>query len=65
MSKTLKISDPINENIKPVRDEDVTITPLELSTDKVRIAGNIDIDGEMKSGSIASPLDISEISSAG
>ena len=65
MSKTLKISDPINENIKPVRDEDGTITPLELSTDKVRIAGNIDIDGEMKSGSIASPLDISEISTAG
>ncbi len=45
MPKGLLIKDAIDENLKLIRDEDGTDTPLELSKDKLRVNGNVEATG--------------------
>jgi len=45
MPKELLIKDAIDENLKLIRDEDGTDTPLELSKDKLKINGDVEATG--------------------
>ena len=57
-SKILSISGASDENLKPVKDEDGVVFPLELATDKVRlsrdlsISGDVDIQGTISSRTV-------------
>ena len=70
MSKPLLITDAIDENLKLIRDSDGTDTALELSKDKLKINGDLDVTGSYKglvtvdSGVIQSDNDIT-LDSAG
>ena len=45
--KALLIRDAIDENLKLVRDEDGTDTPLELAKTKAKINGELTIEGDI------------------
>ena len=42
MRKGLLITDAIDDNLKLIRDEDGTDTPMQLSTDKLKVNGNVE-----------------------
>ena len=52
MSKTLLITDAIDENLKLVRDEDGSDMPLELSNSKMRVLGDLDVTGNIDSTTV-------------
>ena len=52
MPKPLLITDYVDENLKLVRDGDGTDTALELSKDKLKINGNLDVTGTIESSTI-------------
>ena len=52
MSKPLLITDAVDENLKLVRDEDGTDTALELSNNKLRVTGDLDVTGTIDSATI-------------
>ena len=41
MPKNLTLTNAVDENLKLVRDEDGTDTPLQLSNDKLKVTGNL------------------------
>ena len=45
--KDLQLTDAIDENLKLVRDSDGVDTPLELSTEKVRVSGELEVNGDI------------------
>tara|TARA_Y100000593_G_scaffold86705_1_gene165946 strand:+ start:873 stop:1607 length:735 start_codon:yes stop_codon:yes gene_type:complete len=45
MAKILHIADAIDENLKLVRDADGTNAPLQLSKDKMKVVGDLDVTG--------------------
>ena len=47
MTKNLEIVNGIDENLKLVRDADGTDTPLELSKDKLRITGDLNVSNDI------------------
>ena len=48
MAKTLQITDAIDENLKLVRDADGTDTPFQLSKDKMKVVGDLDVTGNIQ-----------------
>ena len=52
MEKALNISSAIDENLKLVRDEDGTDMPLELSNSKIRVLGDLDVQGVIDSPTV-------------
>ena len=47
MAKTLHLTDAIDENLKLVRDDDGTDTPVQLSKDKLKVVGDTDITSNL------------------
>ncbi len=47
MIKPLLISDAVDENLKLVRDSDGTDTSIQLSKDKMKVVGDLDVTGEL------------------
>tara|TARA_Y100001938_G_C8080158_1_gene428550 strand:- start:94 stop:753 length:660 start_codon:yes stop_codon:yes gene_type:complete len=56
MSKPLLITDYVDENLKLVRDDDGTDTALQLSKDKLKIVGDLDVTGDIKTTTQSTPL---------
>ena len=56
MTKNLNIVNAVDENLKLVRDADGTDTALELSRDKLKIVGDLDVTGNIKTTSQSTPL---------
>ena len=52
MAKILHIADAIDENLKLVRDADGTNSPLQLSKDKMKVVGDLDVTGSISSSTI-------------
>ena len=52
MAKNLHIADAIDENLKLVRDADGTNSPLQLSKDKMKVVGDLDVTGSILSSTI-------------
>ena len=52
MAKILHIADAIDENLKLVRDADGTNAPLQLSKDKMKVVGDLDVTGSISSSTI-------------
>ena len=52
MPKPLLITDYVDENLKLVRDGDGTDTALQLSKDKLKVVGNLDVTGDIESSTI-------------
>ena len=52
MIKNLNIVNAIDENLKLVRDADGTDTPLQLSKDKLKVVGDLDVTGNIDSSTI-------------
>ena len=52
MPKPLLITDYVDENLKLVRDGDGTDTALQLSKDKLKIVGDLDVTGDIDSSTI-------------
>ena len=48
MLKNLQITDAIDENLKLVRDADGTDTSIQLSKDKLKVAGDLDVTGDIE-----------------
>ena len=46
--KGLHLTDAIDENLKLVKDEDGTDTPIQLSKDRLKINGDLEVGGEFK-----------------
>lgn len=56
MAKILHISDAIDENLKLVRDADGTDTSIQLSKDKLKVTGDLDVTGNIKTPNQSTPL---------
>ena len=56
MSKPLLITDYVDENLKLVRDDDGTDTALQLSKDKLKVVGDLDISGNIKTTNQDEPV---------
>ena len=54
MTKNLNIVNGIDENLKLVRDSDGTDTALQLSKDKLKIVGDLDVTGVINTPTISS-----------
>ena len=52
MAKNLHITDAINENLKLIRDADGTNSPLQLSKNKMKVVGDLDVTGSISSSTI-------------
>ena len=52
MSKILQITDAIDENLKLVRDADGTDAPFQLSKDKMKVVGDLDVTGNVQGQNI-------------
>ena len=52
MPKPLLITDYVDEDLKLVRDGDGTDTALQLSKDKLKVVGNLDVTGDIESSTI-------------
>ena len=52
MSKVLKITDAVDENLKLVRDDDGTDTSIQLSKNKMKVVGDLDVTGTIKSSTV-------------
>ena len=52
MPKPLLITDYVDEDPKLVRDGDGTDTALQLSKDKLKVVGNLDVTGDIESSTI-------------
>ena len=52
MSKPLVITDYVDENLKLVRDDDGTDTPIQLSKDRIKIVGDLDVTGVIDSPTV-------------
>ena len=52
MSKPLLITDYVDENLKLVRDDDGTDTAIQLSKDKLKIVGDLDVTGNIDSATV-------------
>ena len=52
MAKGLLITDAVTENLKLIRDADGTDTALELSNDKLRVTGDLDVTGTIDSPTV-------------
>ena len=56
MPKPLLITDYVDENLKLVRDDDGTDTALQLSKDKLKVVGDLDISGNIKTTNQDEPV---------
>ena len=56
MTKNLNIVNGIDENLKLVRDADGTDTALQLSKDKLKVVGDLDISGNIKTTNQDEPV---------
>ena len=52
MPKPLLITDYVDENLKLVRDDDGTDTAIQLSKDKLKIVGDLDVTGNIDSATV-------------
>lgn len=52
MTKNLQIVNGIDENLKLVRDADGTDTALQLSKDKLKVVGDLDVTGNIDSSTV-------------
>ena len=52
MPKPLLITDYVDENLKLVRDGDGTDTAIQLSKDKLKVVGDLDVTGDIESSTI-------------
>ena len=52
MSKPLLITDYVDENLKLVRDDDGTDTAIQLSKDRMKIVGDLDVTGNIDSATV-------------
>ena len=52
MAKNLQLVNAVDENLKLIRDADGTDTALELSNDKLRVTGDLDVTGTIDSPTI-------------
>ena len=52
MSKSLLITDYVDENLKLVRDVDGTDTSIQLSKDRMKIVGDLDVTGNIDSATV-------------
>ena len=52
MPKPLLITDYVDENLKLVRDDDGTDTAIQLSKDRMKIVGNLDVTGVIDSSTV-------------
>ena len=54
--KRLEIANAIDENLKLVRDADGTDTSIQLSKDKLKVTGDLDVTGNIKTPNQSTPL---------
>ena len=52
MPKPLLITDYVDENLKLVRDDDGTDTAIQLSKDRMKIVGDLDVTGNIDSATV-------------
>ena len=52
MDKALRLSNAVDENLKLVRDADGTDTAIQLSKDRMRVVGNLDVTGTIDSSTV-------------
>ena len=58
MSKPLQTDKPLDVNLKPVKDSDGTMSALEMSTDDIRVKGNVEAVGNVVGDTIFSKNEI-------
>jgi hypothetical protein len=56
MTKPLLITDAIDENLKLVRDADGTDTSIQLSKDKLKVTGDLNVTGDVKTPNQSTPV---------
>ena len=52
MDKALRLTNAVDENLKLVRDDDGTDTAIQLSKDKLKIVGDLDVTGTIDSPTV-------------
>ena len=56
MTKILHITDAVDENLKLVRDADGTDTSIQLSKDKLKFSGDLNVTGDVKTPNQSTPV---------
>ena len=52
IEKNLQLIGPLDENLKAIQDEDGTSVPMQLSKDKLKIVGDLDVTGNIDSSTV-------------